>query len=576
MSKKLSLAYYDILTRILLFVLAFALGKPSTAAQDFTIKKFDVKIEVKKEGYIQVNEIIHIDFPVPRHGIYREIPYRHTLEGKKYSTPITKISVKGHPFKTTTEGGYKIIRIGDANVTVHGAQIYEIDYSVKGPFITAGTYDEFYWNITGNAWKDPIEKVHFDIALPDDTRLNYDDIKVFTGATGSKMDSAYVLQSGQHITGHSIASLRPGEGLTISLRLPLGYIDPANTVDIHATKAQAFKKELKTQWPLAIIPAVLISLLVGFWNRLRRPKVNAPIEDTTPYPPDHMNPAEVGGFYDHVVNDRDVISLLPYWAAQGHIRMEYDQNSQDTYLTKLSNLDGDRAIYEHTLFNQLFSGRTSVNLSTLRDHFHTTHSTVKNMIHDEIIGKQLYDSEYRYWVKSWRPWLVLFGLITLGVIALMMGYWLTALFFVLGFIIGIILIAQPKVLSERGEDLHRRLQAFYHFLKGDNPTSLQSIVAKDPLYFDKVYPYAIALKLDKSFISKIKPYHPQAPIWYGYYGMVGMGHTMESFGQEFQPKEIHSAFSSVPQPINGGSSGSKSSGGGLSGGGFGGGGGGSW
>ncbi len=565
------------MNKILLTVCTIVLGCLPLIAQDYIINDFEVKIELDKEGYIKVQEIIKVNFYTQRHGLYRDIPYRYTFGGKKYSTPITDVKVKNFPAKISQSGGNKSIRIGDANTWVNGPQTYDISYRVKGPFITAGTYDEFYWNITGNNWQSTIEKVRFDIVLPDDTPLSYQSIKVFTGKTGSKLDSAYIQQAGQHITGQSIAPLLPGEGLTISLALPVGYINPAHAVNILATPTQELTKALKVQWPLALIPAALISLLVGFWNRLRRPKDLTPINELNPYPPDHMNPAEVGGFYDHVVNDRDVISLLPYWAGQGHIRMEYDQHSKDTYLSKISNLEGTRAPYEDLLFNHLFAGRTIVSLSNLREHFHSTHAQVKSMIHDEIIGQQLYDPEYRFWFNSWRPWLVLFGFVVLGVVALIMGYWLSALFFGMGIVIGMVLIFQSKVLSLRGEELHRRLRAFYLFLKGDDPTSLQTVTANDPNYFDKVYPYAVALNLDKSFITRVKPYYSQAPMWYGYYGMVGMtsNRSMEDFSQEFQPKEIHSAFSAYPQPTNGGSSGSGSSGG-SSGGGFGGGGGGSW
>lgn len=107
---------------------------------------------------------------------------------------------------------------------------------------------------------------------------------------------------------------------------------------------------------------------------------------------------------------------------------------------------------------------------------------------------------------------------------------------------------------------------------------MQTVFANDPNYFDKVYPYAVALNLDKSFVQKVKTFHPQGPTWYGWYGipvMTGQRTTMEDFGKEFEPKEITTAFNSVPMPESGSFSGG-SSGGGFSGGGFGGGGGSSW
>lgn len=543
-------------------------------SQDFTIKNFDVRIELYKEGYIKTEEDIQVYFDQPRHGIYRDIPYKYKFNGKPYSMSLSNIKVEGQQTSISSSNGMKRIRIGSANRQITGLQSYHISYRMDDCFIHADTYDEFYFNITGNDWKADIEKVQYDITLPDDTPLGYHDLKVFTGRYGAKSDSAYIQQAGRHITGQSLGTLKSGEGLTISLRLPANYIDPAHVVNINASAGEKISKELKIQWPLAVLPAFLVALFVGFWNKMRKPKTNMPIEEYLAYPPDNMSPAEVGGFYDQIVNDRDVISLLPYWAAQGYIRMDYNPNDEDTYLTMIKELDSYRPKYETTLFRSLFAGTTSTSLSSLKYHFHATHSKVKRMIHDDIIGKQVYDAPYRYWFKSFRPWLILIGFVALGVVSMILGYWLTALLFILGFLIGIILVSQPAVLSARGEELHSKLRAFYNFLDHGNPDMIQSIVAKDPTYFDKVFPYAVALKLDKSFVSRIKTYHPQAPMWYGYYGMAGMNqmNTMEHFADTFQPKEINSAFSSVPQPS--GSSGG--SGGGFSGGGVGGGGGGSW
>lgn len=567
------------MNRSALFLLLLWFSLDSAIAQDFTIKNFDVSIQIDRSGVINTHEKITVDFSAQKRGIIRNIPYQYTYQKKSYKANITSIVVKDQPSKITDQSGQKSIRIGDPDRYITGRQVYDITYKVKGPFITADTYDEFYWNITGNEWTAPIEKVNFDITLPDDIALDYADLKLYAGKTGSRADSGFIQQEGRHITGQNINILQPGEGLTIALKLPSGYIDPVNTVHLSESRTQEVMRKLKTQWPLAILPAILISLMVGWWNKMKTRFNPEPITEPQPYPPLDMNPAEVGAFFDHIVNDRDVISLLPYWAAQGFIKMEYDQRSEDTYLIKLQNLDEKHAAYEYTLFNKIFEGRPSVSLSSLRNNFHQTHAAVKSMIKQEIIDKELYDPEYRHWFKSWRSWIGITAFMVLAILCMALGYWLAGIFFIIGFIIGIILITTSQVLSQRGQLMHQKLKAFYAFLKGDQNQSLESVIKDDPNYFDKVYPYAVALKLDKSFITKVRPYIPQAPIWYGYYGM-GMGQhhqTMNDFGTHFEPKEISSAFTSYPQPTVGSGGGSfGGGGGGFSGGGFGGGGGSSW
>lgn len=546
-------------------------------AQGFIIRSFEVKISIEKEGYIQVDEFLKVDFSEKKRGIIRNIPFKYTYQGKSYKTKIDRVSVENWNSKITEQNNQKVIRIGDPDKYLDGIQDYHIKYRVRGPFIHAADYDEFYWNITGNEWTAIIEQVKFDIQLPDDTPLAYQDLKVFTGQTGSKADSAYIEQSGRHISGTSIAGFNPGEGLTIALKLPAGYINPENALDLQSTTMQKTVKELKTQWPLALISAFAISLLVGFWNKLRGTRYPKVVEPQ-PYPPQDLNPAEVGAFYDHVVNDRDVISLLPYWAADGFIRMEYHQQSGETYLIKLKELNRDRPSYEYVLFHDLFDHRDSVGLSSLRYQFSGTHQKVKSMIKHEIIGMQLYDEQYRHWFDSWRTWLMLFSFVPLAIVSFILGYWLAGVMFLMGLVLFIVLVNQSKVLSEKGKYFHHQLKGFYAFLKNEQTGPYQNIMEKDPLYFDKVYPYAVALKLDKAFVKKIKPYQQYAPIWYGYYGMMAMGHrsTMEDFDHDFQPKEITSAFSVTHDPATVSSGGGGFGGGGSSGGGFGGGGGSSW
>jgi len=547
-----------------------------STAQGFVIRSFEVKITIEKQGYIQVDEHLKVDFSEKKRGIIRNIPFKYTYRGKSYKTKIDRVNVEGWDFKVTAQNNQKTIRIGHPDKYLEGNQDYKIRYRVKGPFIHAKEYDEFYWNITGNEWTAAIEQVKFDIELPDETPLAYQDLKVFTGQSGSKQDNAFIEQSGRHISGTSIAGFNPGEGLTIALKLPAGYINPENALNLEITPMQKTVKELKTQWPLALIPAFAISLLVGFWNKLRgiqMPKVVEP----QPYPPQDLNPAEVGAFYDHVVNDRDVISLLPYWAAEGIIRMEYNPQNRETYLIRLKGLEPDRPAYEQVLYYDLFNHRETVGLSSLRYQFSGTHQRVKSMIKHEIIGMQLYDEKYRYWFTSWRTWIMMFALIPLAAVSFILGYWLAGVIFLLGVIVFIILMNQPKVLSEKGKIFHHQLKGFYAFLKNDQNGQYQNVMEKDPLYFDKVYPYAVALKLDKAFVKKIKPFQQFAPIWYGYYGMAVLGNrsTMEDFDHDFQPKEITSAFSVTHDPSST-SGGGGFSGGGSSGGGFGGGGGSSW
>ena len=67
------------------------------------------------------------------------------------------------------------------------------------------------------------------------------------------------------------------------------------------------------------------------------------------YPPYNLSPAEIGYAVDGIVDSKDVISLLIYWADKGYIRIEERKNN-DFYLIKLQSLPDDAQYYEHIMF----------------------------------------------------------------------------------------------------------------------------------------------------------------------------------------------------------------------------------
>ena len=542
------------------------------SAQGFKISSFHADIQLSREGKIEVTENIDVFFTEQKRGIFRDIPYKFKNAGKKYTTDISNITVVGHPFKVSKKNGMKSIRIGDPDIYLTGNQKYTIRYTVEGPFLSNPEFCEFYWNITGNDWQATIDKASFAVTLPDSLVIRYNNLRVFTGASGENGKDATIRQEGRTIKGETTAPLYPGQGLTIAIQLPKDYVPANATLEVDTPPPPP--KDFGDQWPMAALPLGLLAALLGFWKRMRGSDENNDIEPK-PYPPLDLTPAETGAFYDHIVHDRDVISLLPYWAAQGHIKMEKDKAADEMYFTQIIDLSTGRPPYEYTLFNDLFSFRTSVRLSDLKNEFYDTHQKVKSQIKQEIIDLQLYDDQYRYWFKSWRLWVLFLLLLPLIVVFFYFQFWLSAII-VIGMLLTIIVLGSiGSSTSEKGRRVKEDLRAFHRFLQNGDASQYPELIKNDPQYFEKVYPYAVAFNLDKSFTQRIKPYMTMAPMWYGYYGgYYGHGHhTMEDFSQDFSPKEISSAFTSMPASSGGGGGGFS---GGSSGGGFGGGGGGSW
>jgi hypothetical protein len=133
-------------------------------AQYFTISKFHSDIMIGEDSSVIVKETIDVQFHQPRHGIYREIPFKYRDDlGKLMTTPTKVLSVKdgsgkAWKYKVERTGPIIFIRIGDAKRYVDGNQTYVITYEVENVILFFKDHDELYWNVTGNYWKASIKE----------------------------------------------------------------------------------------------------------------------------------------------------------------------------------------------------------------------------------------------------------------------------------------------------------------------------------------------------------------------------------------------------------------------------------
>ena len=61
---------------------------------DYVITDFSSDVEVQKDTSLSVTESIKVNFPSPRHGIYRIIPVTYYVRGKTLNTKLKVVSIK--------------------------------------------------------------------------------------------------------------------------------------------------------------------------------------------------------------------------------------------------------------------------------------------------------------------------------------------------------------------------------------------------------------------------------------------------------------------------------------------------
>jgi len=568
--------------RILLSLLFLAAMMHCTTAQEyFTIRQYNVTIEVNKDASLDVEEDILVNFISERHGIIRKIPYRYPLQslpegtekadrqmesGGYAHTIIENIRVDGWNWEVNNEGDYKAIKIGSANKYVNGDQRYVIRYRMLNAINFFKEFSELYFNVIGNQWATTIDSVHFTVKLYE-ALPNTPEYFVATGPFGSRENSTITRwENNQTLSGSTTRQLGMNEGVTVGIRMPQGYLIKPN----YSYRGM--------QWLLLPLLVFLGAYLAWRrWGKDEEVTIKAEY-----YPPVNVSPSISGYIIDDRLNRRDLTALVPYWGAGGYLQVKEIADSalfgliktKDYQFIKLKELPAEAMTFEHTLFNGIFRTGHEVMLKDLKDVLYKDMAEAKKDIEREIDRSE-------YYVKGSRGLGIFFILLGIGFgflafISFQNGLQ-DNLFKSIAFIAsGIIMIIFGLFMSKKtrkGTELYQHLAGFREFVKSVEQDRLREFLKQDEHYFDKILPYAIVFNVADTWKDKLEGLDIPPPTWYhGNYATFSTYNFMSSLNRSMN--SMSDTFYSSPK--SSGSSGGSWGGGGSSGGGFGGGGGSSW
>lgn len=564
--------------KLLLYICAllfFQLG----FSQGFVVENAEVEVFINKNGYFDVVEKYDIFFESEKHGIIRDIQTRYKLanadgEVENRHIEISKIKVPGDKFTKTPKykedlNGRIEIKIGRANKLIKGPKRYEIRYRVRNAFIHEKTETHFYWNIKPKDWSTRFHGLEFKIHPPKGVHVGLDNFFVYSGKYGNDQESTEfdIRQEGDVfvVKSHPDFISDYSHSVTALLKLPADSI-----------------KESSSIW--SIFDYIWVLILGGgafgyysIWEKYG--KDDKVITTTSYFAPEGIDPPMAGYLIDDKADSNDLMSLLPFWGAQGIIRMEQIPKkglfkAEDTRLIKLRALPVDRPNYEKEIFSGLFINslsdeEESVLVSSLKNKFYSTMGSAKSSLKKEA---QIY-----YDQQSERIKMITIGFTVAGGIGfsiLFLHTWgLVAGASVI--VVSLILLLLSRHLTKRnakGNEILTELKGLQQFIKISEENQLKMLVQEDPNYFEKTMAYALALGLFKQWAKKFEGLDVPPPKWYS--SPVGVA-SMNSFSNSFTSSigAAHSNMVSTPSRSSGGGG---SSGGGSSGGGFGGGGGRSW
>lgn len=354
----------------LLVLMLLLIPMESRAAEYFEVREMDVEVSVGEDNAYEVRETITVEFSEPRHGIFRTIPLSY--DGRQ--AKISGIDTAGRTMKTSRSSGNLVIQIGDADLFVDGLQTYEISYVYALPVDRYEEYDEFYYNLVGNQWPVPMDRVRFSVEMPKDFDANKMDF--FTGAYGSQNQEGLSYGvNGRVVSGETTRVLLPGEAVTMRIELPEGYFEES-----------FFAKTVNFFFGYAYLFFGGLFLILGFmtWRKYGRDERLFVAPEF--YPPEDMTPAEVGYIIDSTMDNKDVTALLIYWASRGYMTIE-EVGRKNLRFHKLKDADDTFKSFEKIMFNNLFDvygtdGR--VETEDLKYVFASTINAVKSEISDGL------------------------------------------------------------------------------------------------------------------------------------------------------------------------------------------------
>jgi uncharacterized membrane protein len=556
------------------------------ALAEWRISDFHSTIHIDGRGRASVSERITLVFNGVYHGIYRDIPLEYPGPHGTHFTLFLKITGvtddAGHALRydSSIRNGYRHLK-----VYIPGAEdttrTVVISYAIPNAVRYFPSYDEFYWNVTGNDWPVPIDHASADVYLPASAAGSLR-AQAFTGYYGSASQDATAQVTGASVRFATTAALPMRGGLTIDIYVPKGILQEPGPL----TRAAWFLRSN----PLVLLPPwAFVVMFCLWWFKGRDPNPGlsvAPMYE----PPEQMTPAEVGSLIDDQVNPRDITCTIVDLAVRGFIKIEetVDRGLVFHHKDYLFHLLIPRqkwtglAAHERVMLENIFAGdATETRLSSLKNRFYTAIPVIREDVMAELRRKGMYlidpESANAYVlggaVLIAAPFILLavtgaadvFGSVPLAVVAIAIAALIVWLFG-----------RQMTCKTLKGARTRVAILGFEEFM---NRVDADRIKRMPPNTFEKFLPYAMALGVEHHWAQAFAGIVQNPPTWYVSPNGMMFNPILFSSNMHNMAYDMNQVFVSAPRASSGGSGwggGFGGSGGGFSGGGFGGGGGGAF
>jgi uncharacterized membrane protein YgcG len=401
--------------RRLAAILCLVFGLVQAAGAEEVIRNFVSDVTVQTDGTLEVRETItvNVEGTQIKRGILRDFPTTYKdRHGQQVQVGFDVLSITrdGHnePWSSSYTGNGVSLRIGDKDVYIdYGEHTYVITYTTTRQIGFFETFDELYWNATGNGWTFPIERAEAIIRLPQGAKTGQH--AVYTGPFGaSGRDAAVTASGGTLFAAQTTRRLEAGEGLTVAVSWQKGIVSPPTEV------------QKRWWWIMDNLGYFLLGLTIAgvgayylyAWNKVGRDPPGGTIVPLFA-PPPGLGPAGVRYIWKQRFDDQGFAAAMVGLAVKKRLRIDDDDG--DYSVTRTSGGSEPLTRTEQVLLGSLPQGTLELKRGN-HVKVRASRSAIEGALNDEYDGTMF--------LKN-AKWFVL-GAVLSGVGLLLSGFMMPA------------------------------------------------------------------------------------------------------------------------------------------------------
>ena len=520
---------------------------------DFNIENYKISWTIDKSGNITFQNEIELEILNKDPFVRWDLPYRYDIDWHSYLVKLKNITINGEEVKwdeydtTATNKTFRISWNFEENNTITSS--YSI-YGLIRPF--SGEFKDWTYDLYATSWdfdewayrlylklpvldlNEKIKNLDVSLDIPGGCKTVYtEDIYVNLWKWFINMNEFNEKYGQIRCRDDKLALTYSWEIWEYSsIVLSINFVKWTFDLDEELLEALAavwdgdFYYSDKTNWQ-SIVFAIWILLFWWWFKALMNKRYKSKARVNEKYiiqydAPKWIDAPEAGVLIDNRLDSKDITSMIYQRAANHYIKL-YKEEDDETkfYIKKLKSIPWTSKKYQLNLFNALFKDSDEFHFSKYSSSFRSALSTATSELTSYIDKQDWYKS--RFYSGIWSSfkrqnrslvfWTAILGFIPyFAVVTVLTNRFIPVSNWVLFvvFVAFILIVTSYRNYKEetnttKWQELRKHCQWFKDFLMKVDKVKLETLLKEDPLYIEKVLPYAVVFWVESQFIKSITP-----------------------------------------------------------------------